>query len=225
MKIVVSVLLAVICTLNVSAESNYEDKPFSVGADLEALLNGYSQQAIKSLPHFNQELGKRVDELYYVTTRLQGEEVYEHIFVEVTSYSDGDYVGTIASEPMGRVKFSAGDDITVPAAEVTDWLIVKADGSEEGNLVGKAADLIRAGVAVVIYRMTPQAGVYTRFEVVSASNAQTKQEVLEVIPKSVVQDLQDHITSLHKDEPAPDDAPRFSYLVVEFPGWAIVQER
>ena len=50
--------------------------------------------------------------------------------------------GTIESE-LGAVRdYKTGQQITFPETEVDDWMILRPDGSEEGNFVGKFMDTL-----------------------------------------------------------------------------------
>lgn len=214
-------LFLLLTAINASAGSNYEDNPMGVTARMEKLLDEYRVKATQTLPYFNEKLKEHRDTEYYVITRLHEGDYYEQVFVHVTAYVKGVYQGTIASEPLGRVKFTRGADIKVPGAEVVDWTIVKADGTEEGNLLGKMTDLIRAGKAAFIYEMTPVNGAYSGIKVVSVVNGMTKQEIIDVVPRDVIAKVEKYAVSVQKEKKPTDEKKSFSYAVVRYPGWEI----
>ena len=64
----------------------------------------------------------------------------EDTFVNVEKIKNGDITGTITNE-MGVVKeYKIGQRITFPESKVDNWLILRPDGTEEGNYVGKFLD-------------------------------------------------------------------------------------
>jgi uncharacterized protein YegJ (DUF2314 family) len=61
---------------------------------------------------------------------------------------DGDQItGRIANRPFALRTYSADQTVTIRAADLLDWTIVKPDGREEGNLRGKYIDALQAGRA------------------------------------------------------------------------------
>lgn len=61
----------------------------------------------------------------------------EDVFVVVDAIKDGKVTGRIANIPENVTNYRQGQQITVPESEIRNWVIVRPDGSEEGNLVGK----------------------------------------------------------------------------------------
>lgn len=220
---ILSILFFLLAAVNAYSGSQYEDNPMDVTVNMEKLLDEYRVKATQSLPYFNEKLKEHRDKEYYVITRVYEGDFYEQVFVHVTAYVKGVYQGTIASEPMGRVKFTRGADIKVADAEVVDWTIVKPDGTEEGNLLGKMIDLIRAGKAAFIYEMTPVDGAYSDIKVVSVLNGMTKQEIIDVVPKDVIARVEKYATSVQKEKTPEDEKKSYSYAVVKFPGWEIME--
>jgi hypothetical protein len=64
----------------------------------------------------------------------------EDSFVTVESIMDGEITGTIASDLNLITEFKQGQRITFPESKIDNWVIVRPDGSEEGNPVGKFLD-------------------------------------------------------------------------------------
>jgi uncharacterized protein YegJ (DUF2314 family) len=62
---------------------------------------------------------------------------FEDVFVTVDTIKNSKVTGRIANIPDNVTNYHEGQQITVPEAEVRNWVIVRPDGSEEGNYVGK----------------------------------------------------------------------------------------
>lgn len=205
------------------AESIYKDRPVQIDVNVQTLLNKYRDRAIQSLPYFNEKLKKSDEKGYFITTRLYEGDNYEQVFVAVSAYSENSYKGKIASTSMGKVKFNRDDPILVPISKVTDWLIVKNDGTEEGNLQGKILDLFQVGKAAFIYELIPINGIYSKFKVISVRNGKTKQEILDVVPKEALEKVERYVAMVQKGKKSKDGKTVYSYAIVKFPGWEILE--
>lgn len=64
----------------------------------------------------------------------------EDSFVNVEKISDGKITGTIGSQLTLVSRYKTGQRITVPESQIDNWVIVRPDGTEEGNPVGKFLD-------------------------------------------------------------------------------------
>jgi hypothetical protein len=64
----------------------------------------------------------------------------EDSFVAVEKISDGKISGTISSQLEVISHYKTGQRITFPESQIDDWVIVRPDGTEEGNPVGKFLD-------------------------------------------------------------------------------------
>jgi uncharacterized protein YegJ (DUF2314 family) len=64
----------------------------------------------------------------------------EDIFVDVDSIEGGKLNGRIANTPLIATNYRRGQRVSVSESEIRNWLIQRADGSEEGNFVGKFLD-------------------------------------------------------------------------------------
>lgn len=67
----------------------------------------------------------------------------EQVFIRVTQIDDEGIVGRIQSEITLVAGFRRGDAYTLKERDLIDWTIVRPDGSEEGNVVGKFLDTYR----------------------------------------------------------------------------------
>ena len=61
----------------------------------------------------------------------------EDVFVVVDSIKDSKVSGRIANIPENVTNYRQGQQVSVPESEIRNWVIVRPDGSEEGNFVGK----------------------------------------------------------------------------------------
>jgi hypothetical protein len=64
----------------------------------------------------------------------------EDSFVAVERISDGKITGTITSQLALVSHYKTGQRITVSELKIDNWVIVRPDGTEEGNPVGKFLD-------------------------------------------------------------------------------------
>lgn len=78
---------------------------------------------------------------FFVTTRLHDKRgKWEQSFVSVLTIKGGKITGVITTRPKLVVGFKSGDRYTFPESQVLDWTIMRPDGVEEGNFVGKFLD-------------------------------------------------------------------------------------
>jgi uncharacterized protein YegJ (DUF2314 family) len=79
---------------------------------------------------------------FAVRVRLgdKGHGGFEDAFIRVEKISNGEITGVIENE-IGIVKnYKKGQRIAISENKIDNWVIVKPDGSEEGNYVGKFLD-------------------------------------------------------------------------------------
>ncbi|WP_077446460.1 DUF2314 domain-containing protein [Rhodanobacter sp. C05] len=80
-------------------------------------------------------------EIFFATTILHDNNgAAEQVFIEVNSIQGDHIIGHIASQLSVVKGFQNGQFYTFPESALIDWLITHADGSEEGNYVGKFLD-------------------------------------------------------------------------------------
>ena len=133
------------------------DKPFQAErTSLDALIAPYIEAARKTLPSAKERFLKGLPpkEWMSVTTRIYGPDTdpgavrpMEQVFVTVKSWSGDSITGTLAS-PVHLSNHSRGEPITVAEKDLLDWTIVRADGSEDGNVVGKFMESSQAKAAL-----------------------------------------------------------------------------
>ena len=224
MKTIIYLILGILISSSAqAAESRYKDNPVKTGKELNALLSTYEAQARKTLPYFNGQLQQPGQRSFFVVTRIYQGKRYEQIFVLVDKHEPNVYAGRIASNPSGDIKFKRGDAMNVPEGDVRDWVIVNSDGTEEGNLQGKALDLYQAGQAVFTSRIRPVNGKYESAEVVSVINPKTRQEIKEIVPKDVLTAVEQEVARLYKGKEAESGKDAFVYTITKFPDWEIIK--
>jgi hypothetical protein len=113
-------------------------------AEQERRVKELTEQARRSYPDAKQRFltGLAAGEHFYVVTTLTSTGAKESVFISVTSITAGQVKGTIASDILNVKGYKSGDAYTFAETELVDWLISKADGSEEGNVVGKYLDTL-----------------------------------------------------------------------------------
>ena len=76
----------------------------------------------------------------YVMTKLQSKAAEESVFIAVTGIKGDQITGTIASKVLNVVGYKDGDPYKLSERDLLDWMILRPDGSEEGNVVGNFLD-------------------------------------------------------------------------------------
>src|SRR5262249_21641951 len=77
---------------------------------------------------------------FEVSTRLHSPGRVELAFVRVQRIEGDQITGRIVTNIRNVTGYKAGDTYTLSERDMVDWVIVRPDGSEEGNLVGKFLD-------------------------------------------------------------------------------------
>jgi uncharacterized protein YegJ (DUF2314 family) len=110
--------------------------------NLEREIAPYIERARKSYPDAKKRYlaGLPRGHRFAVVTKLRSPGHEEAVFVTVTGIKGDQVTGHIDSDIRGVAGYKAGDSYTLPERDIVDWVIVKPDGSEEGNLVGKFLD-------------------------------------------------------------------------------------
>ena len=100
-----------------------------------------TQQARETWPAAKQRfLNDRRTMLFVSTTLQDNAGNQEFVFVKVNMVSMGLIVGEIASDIISVRGYKAGDPIKLKESIIEDWTIYNPDGSEDGNLIGKAME-------------------------------------------------------------------------------------
>jgi uncharacterized protein YegJ (DUF2314 family) len=61
----------------------------------------------------------------------------EDCFLAVERIQEGRVWGILMNQPLIVRGYTRGDRVTAPESEVRNWMFVRPDGTEEGNVVGK----------------------------------------------------------------------------------------
>jgi uncharacterized protein YegJ (DUF2314 family) len=102
----------------------------------------YVKKARATLPQAKKKYlkGLAKGEEFFVTTRIYNPDgKYEQVFLRVTSWEGQTINGVLASD-TSLIHQKRGDAVACKERDVLDWTISKADGTEEGNFVGKFLD-------------------------------------------------------------------------------------
>lgn|GEM_PF-2474991 len=164
------------------ASPPYEDRPAGITQAGSELLAHYEKLKMERFPYFEEQFINPVGRQFFLIARIEGNGIFERVFVTYEKKQWGRYIGRIASQPTGRVPFKQGAKIKLKRKDIHGWTIVNQDGTEEGNSQGKALDLLHARTVILIMELRPKNGAFDEFSVVSALNPQTKQKVLELVP-------------------------------------------
>lgn len=78
-----------------------------------------------------------------VTTVLRAGATAEQVFVSVKRWDSPDVIDGLLATQAVLPGFRPGDVLKVSTSDVLDWTISRADGSEEGNVLGKYLDTIQ----------------------------------------------------------------------------------
>jgi uncharacterized protein YegJ (DUF2314 family) len=65
---------------------------------------------------------------------------HEEVFVAVDAIKNGQIYGRINNKILLLTNYRLGERIQFPESRVKNWLILRPDGTEEGNYVGKFLD-------------------------------------------------------------------------------------
>lgn len=102
------------------------------------------KEALKTLPQAKKrfQTGLKPGEAFYLTTRVvDADGTFEQVFVQITQWEDTYVQGTIANTLQTVREYQQGQTLEFTTSAVYDWTLVRADGSEEGNFVGKFLDI------------------------------------------------------------------------------------
>ncbi|MCB2406625.1 DUF2314 domain-containing protein [Hymenobacter lucidus] len=102
------------------------------------------KEALKTLPQAKKrfQTGLKPGETFYLTTRVvDADGTFEQVFVQVTQWEDTYVQGTIANTLQTVRQYQQGQTLEFTTSAVYDWTLARADGSEEGNYVGKFLDI------------------------------------------------------------------------------------
>ncbi len=229
MKTTLFVLLIVAATaVGVSAfqyapqQAIPETKPleFSNPAVLDSLIMPYVAMARRTYPDAKARFlkGLSSSEKFLITTRVfdkQGN--FQQIFVEVTSFSKNEVNGRVASSNGQTPGLAVGDPFTCPESDVLDWSIVKADGSQEGNVVGKFLAAVQERFLGLMMEVVIARDGSVKSAKCLRALTRSQQDVTFCVPDTVMRSAE---VMAHEIKYAPSDSvlTKYTYLVYDFIG-------
>ncbi len=121
------------------------DRPIrnNLSENFEKAIAPYVAHAKATYPQAKERFlaGLPKGQAFFLTTRLADKNNhFEQVFIAVQEIKNGVVKGKIWSDIERVEGFHHGDSYSFPEVAMLDWLITKADGSEEGNFVGKYMD-------------------------------------------------------------------------------------
>ena len=141
--------LASVPSLSPDAAQNKapQDKPVAANAEqakkFDAAIAPYVKKAREALPEAKKKYlaGLPQNQIFYVTIKLyDSPKTYEQVFVRITSWKGESIQGILESSLPTIHNHSKGEELTCHESEILDWAILRPDGTEEGNFVGKFLD-------------------------------------------------------------------------------------
>lgn len=134
-------------TSTTSAQNPSADKPIAASAkemeELEKAIKPCIEQARKTYPTARKRFlaGLPEKHSFYVTTQLMDAEGRtEQVFILVRKIEKEMIEGVIASDIHLVSGYKNGDSFQFSEQKLRDWTIVRPDGTEEGNFIGKFLD-------------------------------------------------------------------------------------
>lgn len=102
------------------------------GEDKEMLAA--QKKALETLKTFIAALQNLDDDKRYLlkVKLVEGDDV-EHVWLEPVKWNDPGLMGILAVDPVAIKKHKMGDVISPLPKDVSDWVILSADGSKEGG--------------------------------------------------------------------------------------------
>ena len=86
-------------------------------------MNAAKTKARETLPRFLELIDAGTAGTYTLKFPLTQNGETEHIWLQLTDYRDGTFVGLLANDPVNGTKYKMGDEMKVASADVEDWMI------------------------------------------------------------------------------------------------------
>jgi len=104
----------------------------------DAKMNAAIAEAKETLPGFIKRLPNlKPDQANVKWAAATKKGHTEHIWVGYLTYKDGWFEGRLINEPEWIEGKKLGDEVRFPSSEVSDWVIWKEDGGQEGGYTDK----------------------------------------------------------------------------------------
>ncbi|MEM7147214.1 MAG: DUF2314 domain-containing protein [Verrucomicrobiota bacterium] len=123
------------CVLAEDSTSEHPDRDDVTGVDGDdEEMVAAQKKALETLETFIEAIQNRDEEKrYLLKVRLEENEEVEHVWLEPVKWNDPGLLGVLAVDPVAIKKHKKGDVIAPLPSEVSDWVILSADGSKEGG--------------------------------------------------------------------------------------------
>lgn len=186
---------------------------------IEELIRDYSAMSRKELPEAISRFknGLKKGAKLFVTTRIEDPDknTFEQVFVQVESIEGDILSGKIDSNLTLITNYKNRDSYSCPESAILDWMIQNADGSEEGNYIGKFMGVVRSDVVpLVIETEIAASGEVTSVKFDHAMN-RSKEDVSFVIPDKAKREAEQIVSdSVYPKTEKP--GKHFVYLTYRF---------
>jgi uncharacterized protein YegJ (DUF2314 family) len=103
-------------------------------------MNAAKKTGRSTLPRFHELIAAGTPGTYTVKFPLTQNGATEHIWMQLTDYRDGKFVGLLANDPVNGKRHKMGDQMTVAETEVEDWMVKSGDRIYGGYTARAALD-------------------------------------------------------------------------------------
>ena len=86
-------------------------------------MNSAKKKARETLPRFLELVKAGTAGTYTLKFPLTQNGETEHIWMQLTDYRDGAFIGLLANDPVNGTKYRMGDVMKVASADVEDWMV------------------------------------------------------------------------------------------------------
>jgi uncharacterized protein YegJ (DUF2314 family) len=153
MKTILSIFTLALSLASATAQNGPPDKPQSIheGKELHAYeraIAPYVAKARASYPAAKKRFLRGLPRGYAFTVFVdlcqgankspQGQ--CESLYVIVDRITDGKIYGRVNNRPLLLTKYRLGDHVQFPESRILNWVVLRSDGSEESNELGKFLD-------------------------------------------------------------------------------------
>jgi hypothetical protein len=198
---------------------------FDNPATLDSIIVPYVAMAHRTYPDAKARFlkGLPTGDKFLITTRVFDKlGNFQQIFVEVSSIKDGKVTGYVAMAGGNIPSLTQGSPFNCVEEDILDWCIIKPDGQQEGNVIGKFLDVVRERmVGLVMQIMIARDGTVSSAKFVRALNG-SQQDVTFCITDAVMRRAETMARTI-KYDPPDSVVTKFTYLVFDYVGNRIME--
>ncbi len=170
--------------------TRYKDNPMRMNDvnTFDKRIKPYVAMARKSYSKAKKRYLKGLPKKYtfFVIIRIYDKKGnFEQIFVRVRRITNGRITGRIANKVNLIKRYKRGDRVTAREKDIYDWVIVKANGKEEGNFVGRYIDAYQDRLLALIIKVTIKRNGRVKKARFSGAFTSQKQDVSYIIPSRI----------------------------------------